>query len=111
MAIIPDLDVARIRAYCDRRVPARHRNELRVEASIRGRSVTIFERRPPWHSSLTEWSRLPIAQLRYDAATSHWTLFWADRHGRWHPYDLVPPGTVVELLDEIEQDPTAIFWG
>jgi hypothetical protein len=108
---VPELDVARMRAYCEQRVPARYRAEARVEMTVRGKSATIFDCRPPWHPSLTEWSRVPVAQLRYDADAQHWTLYWADRNGRWHLYDLVEPGTVVELLAEIESDPTAIFWG
>jgi len=49
--------------------------------------------------------------LRYSTDAGEWSLFWADRNGRWNPYDLVPPGTVAELLDELERDPVAIFWG
>jgi hypothetical protein len=111
MPSLPDLDVVRIRAYCEHRVPEHVRDQVRVEATVRGRSVTVFECRPPWRPSFIEWSRTPIAQLRYSTDTGEWSLFWADRHGRWHPYDLVPPGTVAELLDELERDPVAIFWG
>lgn len=110
-AAVPELDLARIRAYCDQKVPARYRAEARVEMTVRGASVSIFDCRPPWHPSLTEWSRVPIAQLRYDRSTGQWTLYWADRNSRWHLYDDIEPGTVVELLDEVERDPIAIFWG
>src|SRR5438876_12400705 len=34
-----------------------------------------------------------------------------DRNSRWHQYDLTEPGTVDQLLDEIDDDPTDIFWG
>jgi len=108
---LPELDLARIRGYCEQRVPVRYRAEARVEMSVRGRSVTIFDCRPPWHRSLTEWSRVSIAQLRYDGTTGQWTLDWADRNRRWHLYDDIEPGTVVESLDEVERDPIAIFWG
>lgn len=111
MAVLPELDVARIRAYCRRRVPDHARQEARVEATVRGKSVTIFDCRPPWHPSLTEWSRVPIAQLRYDPNAGHWTLYWADRNSRWHLYDLIDPGSVAALLAEIDDDPTSIFWG
>ena len=84
---------------------------MRVEVGVRGKSVTIFESRPPWDKQGTEWSRLPIGQLRYDPATVWWTLFWADRNSRWHPYDLIDPGTVEELLGEVDKDPTCIFLG
>jgi hypothetical protein len=36
--------------------------------TCRGKSVTIFDCRAPWHLNLTDWSRVPIAQLRYDPA-------------------------------------------
>jgi len=109
---VPDLDLARIRAYCDTRVPIRLREEARIEATVRGNSVTIFDCRPPWQPNLTQWSKAPVAQLRYKPATAAWTLYWADRNGRWHVYDDLPPDRPVQtLIDEIDDDPTAIFWG
>ncbi len=111
MATVPDLDLARIRAYCAQRAPAQYLSEVRVEATVRGRSVTISECRQPRHPSLTEWSRVPVAQLRFDLAARHWTLHWADRNSRWHLYEDIEPGTVTELLAEIERDPISIFWG
>ncbi len=108
---LPDLDLARIHHYCDSRVPPRLRDEARVEATHRGKNVTIYDCRPPWHPQLKEWSRVPVAQLRYDTAHKHWTLYYADRNSRWHRYDLIDPGTVDQLLEEIDNDPTGIFWG
>ncbi len=35
----------------------------------------------------------------------------ADRNGRWHRYDDLEPGPVGKVLNEIEADPTCIFWG
>ena len=111
MGAVPDLDLLKIRKYCEEKTPQEFRSEMRVEVGVSGKSVTIFESRPPWDKQGTEWSRLPIGQLRYDPATARWTQFWTDRNSRWHPYDLVDPGTVEELLGEIDQDPTSIFWG
>jgi Protein of unknown function (DUF3024) len=110
---VPEIASAAIRRFCDQKVPAEHRNELRVECQVRGRSVTIFERRPPWHPDLgSDWSRQPVAQLRYDPADHHWRLYHADRNSRWHGYDMVEPTTQLgKLLDEIDDDPTGIFWG
>ena len=108
---LPDLDLARIHRYCGSRVPARMREEVRVEATHRGRSVTIYDCRPPWQPELEEWSRLPVAQFRYDFDDKLWTLYWADRNGRWHRYDLVASGTIDQLLEEIDDDPNGIFWG
>ena len=111
MPAVPELDLARIRQFCDRRVPAHLRDQVRVEADVRGKSVTIFDCRPPWHPNLTDWSRVPVAQLRYDPDATSWTLYWADRNSRWHRYDDIEPGTADELLNEINEDPTCIFWG
>lgn len=109
---VPELDLARIRTYCDAKVPAHLRDQARVEADTRGNSVTIFDCRPPWHPDVTEWSRAPVAQLRYKAATKAWTLYRADRNSRWHPYeDLDADQHVQALIDEIDEDPTGIFWG
>jgi len=108
---LPDLDLARIHRYCDSRVPAPLRDEARVHATHRGKNVTIYDCRPPRHPALKEWSRVPIAQLRYDAEHKHWTLYYADRNSRWHQYDLIDPATVDQLLEEIDSDPTGIFWG
>ncbi len=54
----------------------------------------------------------PQARMKYDATTCGWTLYWFDRNSKAHRYDLVEPHQpVAALLDEIERDPTAIFWG
>ena len=52
-----------------------------------------------------------MAQLRYSANTHYWSLYWADRNGRWHRYDDLEPSPVDKALNEIEGDPTCIFWG
>jgi hypothetical protein len=39
-------------------------------------------------------------------------LFGCDRNQKWHRYTRAGPSARVNvLLDEIEADPTAIFWG
>ncbi len=112
MADVPELDVAKIRKYCASRVPSEFHDQIRVEATIRGRSVTIVECRPPWREDLgPEWSRHGVAQMRYDVDTNLWTLYWADRNSRWHVFDPIDPAKVGEILDEIELDRTCIFWG
>ena len=110
---IPETALAKVRRYCEQKVPARHRDELRVECAVRGKSITIYECRPPWHPKLgPEWTRQPVAQLRYDPADHHWRLYCADRNSRWHYYDMVEPTTRLDdVIAEIAEDPTGIFWG
>jgi hypothetical protein len=92
-------------------VPTQFHDQIRVEAIQRGNSVTIFESRPVSDVDLTEWFKVRVAQLRYDSDSHRWSLYWPDRNGRWHRYDGLKPGPVGKLLDEIEADPTCIFWG
>ncbi len=109
----PPIDVAAIRAYCDGRVPAQFLDQLRVEAVVDGNAVTIVERRPPWREDFgPEWTAGLVAGLRYTHKTATWSLFWRDRNQKWHGYTRLGPSARVNvLLDEIEADPTAIFWG
>jgi hypothetical protein len=111
--VLPALDLAAIRAYCEQRVPPHALHQVRVEAEVAARSVTIVERRAPWRPEYgPEWTRSPIARLRYTQARAEWTLYWRDRNQRFHLYDLIPPSRdVTVLLEEVDRDPTAIFWG
>ena len=57
-----------------------------------------------------EWTRFPIARLRYVKTSGVWSLFWRDRNLRFHAYDLAAPtASIEELLAELDRDPTAIF--
>jgi hypothetical protein len=107
----PETDIAKIRKYCRARVPGRLLCQARIETAVRGNPVTIFDCRPLWHPNLTEWSKVRVAQLRYSANTHHGSLYWADRNGHWHRYDDLEPGPLDTVLNEIEADPTGIFWG
>jgi hypothetical protein len=110
---LPELDLARIRRYVGERVPSRVAAQVRMEVVVRGTAVTIVECRPPWRADLgPDWSRFPIAQLRFDPTSVAWRLFWRDRNLRWHLYDRIAPVSQIDpLLAEIDADPTAIFWG
>lgn len=112
-AVLPELDLARIRRYCAQRVPARVSDKIRIELDVSGRSVTILECRPPWNPDFgTEWTRFPIARLRHFEAQGVWVLYWRDSNLRWHIYRRIDPSPHVDpLLAEIEADPTCIFWG
>lgn len=59
-----------------------------------------------------EWTRLSVAQFRYDAETRHWRLYCADRNSHWHEYDDRDQSERLEdLIAEVDADPTGIFWG
>lgn len=79
----------------------------------RTRHLTILECRPPWREGFgPEWTRFPIARLRYTKITGTWSLYWRDRNLHFHEYHRVSPSRHIDdLLAEIDRDPTAIFWG
>lgn len=118
---IPDLDLLRIRHFVDARnahIPAGSRQFMRIEAEVGGgdggRDVTILDRRAPWDVELVgpEWTRKPVARLRYDPDLRHWTLYWVDPAQRFRLYDRVAPSTgLADLLEVIETDPLTVFWG
>ena len=113
MSGLPETDVARVQLWCRARVPEHVRDEVRVEADVAGRHLTIVECRAPWRADFgPEWTRFPIARLRYSKVTRLWSLYWRDRNLKFHEYDRVPASASVdELLAEVDRDPTAIFWG
>lgn len=109
---LPEADLRRIAASCEENSPARLADQVRVEHHVRGRHVTICETRAPWDGE-GEWTHQPLAQLRYVPDDERWTLHWADRNSRWHEYreGNIFTGSAAELLAEIDEDPTCIFWG
>jgi hypothetical protein len=114
--MVPDQGLDQIRQWLDRRsaeIPESARDRIRYELDAESHAAVIIERRPPWRADLgPEWSRLAIARLRYSRTNGDWALYWFDRNGHHHRYDaLEPTADLSVLLDEIDADPTAIFWG
>lgn len=110
---LPELDLARVRRWCTERVPERARHQVRVDCDVAPRHLTIVECRAPWREDYApEWTRFPVARLRYTKASRTWTLSCRDRNLRFHAYDVIGPSAEIdELLAEIDRDPTGIFWG
>lgn len=110
---LPEFDIARVVKYCASRVPCRLYPEIRVECDITSRHVTIFECRPPWREDFDpEWTRFPIARLHFTKKTGLWTLYWRDRHLKFHRYQFSDPSPhIQDLLDHIENGGDPIFWG
>ena len=114
--MLSESDVFRIRRWVDRKnsdLPGHVRSEIRYELDIDSRTATILECRPPWDPGLgSEWTRMPVARLRYTNKRSEWSLYWTDRNLKFRLYDGIAPSPFVgDLLNEVDADPTAIFWG
>lgn len=96
---------------CARRSPADLREKVRVSGEIGGNTITISEHRVAWDDPLS-WTVLTVAVLTYDASSGLWTLYCFDRYSRRRPYLNARPSTELNtLLDEVDRDPTGIFWG
>ena len=110
---LPERDVAIVEQWCRDRIPDHLADQIRIECDVTARHLTILECRQPWREDMgPEWTRFPIARLRYTKARQEWSLYWRDRNLEFHLYDRVKPARDVRrLLAEVERDPTAIFWG
>ena len=85
--------------------------QVKVEADVEPRHVTIVEVRSPW-DGVGEHTRFPIARLRYTATTGLWRIYWRDRNLKFHEYDRKRPSKNVQgLLDYIADSGDPIFWG
>ena len=100
-----------LRRFCERRVPVEARDKVRLTYDFRGNAVTLYEDRPRGKDP-GQWGHMAIAQFRFDQANEEWTLYCADRNSKWHEYLEVDPTSRFEsLLEEVDQDPTGIFFG
>ena len=110
---LPEHDVERLRDYCQSKVSDHALDQVRIELELSLSAATGVEVRAPWREDCgPEWTRLPIARLRYTQRTGTWTLYARDRNQRFHRYPFVAPSRDVNaLIAEIDHDPTCIFWG
>lgn len=82
--MVPELDLAAIREYCEQRVPQEAHDQVRIETQVAQNAVTVIERRPPWHDADAggDWIEHPVARLRSAAKSGLWTLYWHDSNER-----------------------------
>ena len=101
----------RLRGYCEKRVPPHVRDRLRLDFRISGSAVELFEVRPRFDNR-KQWIEHGVAKFRYVASRKTWELFCLHRDLRWHAYQNLPRARSFDaLLREVDEDPTAIFWG
>lgn len=101
----------RLGAFCETRVPAAARDKLRVGFRIKGNDVVLFEERPDFRDP-REWREMAVAKFKYVGTKREWHLYCQHRDLRWHRYQALPAARNFErLLDEVDADPTGIFWG
>jgi len=96
--------------YCNRRIPPLVRNQLDLDFTIKGTNVTLIESKASFEQHGT-WYDTPIAQFRLNKETKHWMLYYRSSSKRWQTYaEIQPTAEIVILLDEVDRDPSGVFW-
>ena len=100
-----------LEAYCEQRVPEKARNQIYLSYGIRGNNVTLFENRLTWYTD-NKWIRYKLAQFRFNESTNRWSLYCLDRNEKWHYYsECDETEDLNALIQEVDKDPTGIFYG
>ena len=112
---LPEIEQHRVKKllgkFCEERVSPQVQDRVKLSFNIRGNKVTLVESR----ILVREPSRLiesRIAQFEYNPGINCWTLYCYNRNSKRCPY--VPKhdqGSLDKLIQEVDKDPTGIFWG
>lgn len=98
-------------SFCENRVPKELQDQVQIFYKIRGNNITIFESRSVHLPSYEPYiSEMKIAQIRFCNETKMFELFYSDSNEKWWAYDLESL-ELEDILEEIDKDPTSIFWG
>ena len=97
--------------YCAKRVPAPVRSKVRVGYRVDRNAVILYEERPAFQPP-HDWQEMVIAKFLYVGTRREWRLYCQHRDSNWHAYQALPASSsFAKLLDEVDADPTGIFWG
>jgi len=98
-------------AYCAKRIPPAFQSKVRVGYRIAGNAVILYEERPAFRPPHA-WQEMVVAKFTYVGTQREWRLYCQHRDLRWHAYQALPAApSFAKLLDEVDADPTGIFWG
>ncbi|MEN8199711.1 MAG: DUF3024 domain-containing protein [Thermodesulfobacteriota bacterium] len=98
--------------FVEKRRPDPHiRKQLDISFKITGQSFVIYEIRPQWDDP-NKIIKEPIAKGTYVKSRKTWKLFWMRADLKWHSYPPFPESKSLEkILNVIDQDSNACFWG
>ena len=99
-------------AYCEKKIPADVRDRVRLILEFAGNEITLVETRP-YIRDPTQWTRLPVARFRFNAASGTWALDCPNlrEKGGWRPYPVQPGRDLDKLIRALDQDTSGVFWG
>jgi len=92
------------------RVPIMVRDQVALQFRIERHDVLLFGKRPLF-SNREQWIESSVAKFRWNSRAGTWSLLW-HRNGKWHYYnECQPSARFIDLVREVDRDPTGIFWG
>jgi Protein of unknown function (DUF3024) len=107
----PASDVERVEQFCLTRVPATLHNEVRLDVVVDNGGIEIHEARPVLLGAPAGWTTMPVARFAYEPDGTY-TLYSGNSDGTWDYYLDLEHNQILEvLLDEVDYDPTSVFWG
>lgn len=96
--------------YCEDKVPACFRSEVRVGFRIEGEQATLFEERVVL-ANPGRWAARPVAQFRFQSDLNQWTLHYPDARHSWRLYlNANPTLNLKQLIQAVDDDPFNSFW-
>lgn len=111
--MLPKDAVEIVQRWAHDNTPDEFRDRMRVEVEETPRGLTIVEcSLMPGVDGEVAWLRVPNARLAYASGRREWTLYFIDSNDKARRYpDFEPSTNIRDLLNEIDTDPTCIFWG
>ncbi len=85
---------------------------MRLVLEFAGNEITLVETRPYFRDP-TQWTRLPVARFRFNAASGTWSLDCPNlrEKGGWRPYPVQPGHDLDKLIKALGQDTSGVFRG
>jgi hypothetical protein len=106
----PKNDVEQVERFCLTKVPASHHDQVRLDVVVVDGGIEIHEGRPVLLDAPIDWTSVPIARFAYEDGT--YTLYSGGSDGVWDYYLDLEHNQILEvLIEEVDQDPTSVFWG
>jgi len=108
---LPELELHRVdklfNQFCNQRIPLEVRDQIKLLFNIKGNKVILIESRP-YYDDPSKWTEMPVAQFEYSEKTKQWSLFGYNRNDKRLP---IAKGSLDKLINEVDADPSGIFWG
>ncbi len=100
-----------IRDFCEKRNHPDYIDQVRLDFSIHGQDIEIYEERPYWRDP-SEKTQTSIAKIKYVRSQDEWRLYWMGGNLKWQLYEPFSVSKYPEkIVDEIDRDEFGCFFG